>query len=400
MYVVYRVRKHSREGTMRRSAIVTLAMIFALALWTLPVAAASSVSVSGKVIAASSTGLTVERHDGATVALSYTVSTTFWKNGAPAAAGNILSNDRAEVKYDPGTMNALAVKAWTPKSRKITGMFDSASGDTFTVKLGHGKVISFHLEAGANVVKNGSPSSLDQLTTSDQVQVTFVKGSPNSAYTVKARTKPFRAVGTASSVGSHSLLLSTRTGPLTLSVDGQTRIRKSGNVVGLNSILEGDRAKVKYVDNGPGFYALEIEVDDPDDHEVKGQVVAVDTGAGNFTVDTGSTSMTFKVTSQTSIERDDVLISLADLAVGNYVEVKYISDGGDLVAISVEVKVRKSRASGTVLGVDTTAMTVTVQVNGTPVEFCVDPSTEIKKGDRRVPLGDLMAGDIVKVEYI
>lgn len=110
--------------------------------------------------------------------------------------------------------------------------------------------------------------------------------------------------------------------------------------------------------------------------------------------------MTFCVTSQTSIERDDVLIGLSDLAVGDFVEVKYIVEGTNLVAISVEVKVRKSKVVGTVAAVDTTAMSVTLQVNGSQMVFCVDASTKIKKGDRQVSLGDLSPGDVAKIEYI
>ncbi len=389
------VRKSTREAAMGKRLLIPVLLVAAMVLWSLPAAAATT-SASGTVSAATSTGLTLQRQNGTSLSFTYTGSTTFQKNGVLATAGNILVNDRAEVKYDPSTMSATAVKAWTPRSRKITGMFGSASGNTFTVVLGRGRTISFELDSAANVVKDGVLSSLDQLTSTDQVQVTFVAGSPNRAFTVKARTKPLHASGTVSSVGSNFFVLTTRKGSLTLSVDSQTDIQKSGNVVSLSSLLLGDRAEVKYVASGSGLYALQVRGDDPDDREVKGLVTSVDVGAGTFTVN----GMTFEVRSETSIERDDVLIGLSDLAVGNFVEVKYILDGTDLVAISVEVKVQKKKVAGTVVAVDTTAMSLTLQVNGSPMVFCVDSGTEIKKGERRVSLGDLAPGDVAKVEYI
>ncbi len=390
---------------MRRSLLVYVVVVVLMALSALPVAAQSTVSVSGTVSAASSTGLTVLRHDHTSVFLTYTASTTFQKNGVLASAGNVLVGDRAEVKYDPGTSNALAVKAWTPRSRKITGMFDAASGSTFTIKLGRGRTVTFELDPAANVVKNGALSSLDQLTISDQVQVTFVAGSPNRAFTIRARSKPSHITGTVSSVGSGTLELSTRRGTMAFTVGSNAQIRKSGKTIGLQSVLPGDRADVEFVHNGSGWEALRILADDPDDREAKGTVASVDTVSNTITVNTSSGTRVFQVTSQTSIERDDVLISLGDLAVGDFVEVKYIVDSGNLIAVSIEVKVPKQKVPkqevfGIVQTVDTSAMKLTVQVGGTPMEFCVDTSTEIKRGDRRISLGDLMVGDAVKVEYI
>ncbi len=109
--------------------------------------------------------------------------------------------------------------------------------------------------------------------------------------------------------------------------------------------------------------------------------------------------MVLIVDSSTVITRSQHPATLADLQLGDRVEVNY--DPATMLAKRIKANPNLVPLKGTISGVDTVAGTVSVtpKKGGADVVLNVDANTQIKRKDVAATLADLKTGDIVQASY-
>ena len=161
----------------------------------------------------------------------------------------------------------------------------------------------------------------------------------------------------------------------------------------LGALRIGDAVTVRGSVHSDGqIEADEIDLDE-DEAELSGAITAI--AAPNLTV-AGRTVVT---DAQTEIERDDAKITLADLHVGDVVEVEGTPQAdGSVLAREIEVKTGEQEEGGHAVefsGAISAIAAPNLTVAGRAV--VTDANTEIKKDDALVTLADLHVGDVVQV---
>lgn len=174
-----------------------------------------------------------------------------------------------------------------------------------------------------------------------------------------------------------------------------TQIRTQGGAQLKLAVLRiGDAVAVRGRGRSDGtIEADEIEVEG-DEAEFSGAIAAI--AAPNLTV-AGRTVVT---DAQTEIERDDAKITLADLHVGDVVEVEGTLQGdGSVLAREIQVQTGEQEEgehgevefTGAIAAIASPNLTVAGRT------VVTDANTEIKKDDTLVTLADLHVGDVVQV---
>ncbi len=295
--------------------------------------------VEGKIAAvdvAANTVTITPKKGGADVVLSVDASTKIKRNGKKVAIADLQVGDKANAKYNPASMLASKIEAKN--------------------KSGNGS-------SGSEL--KGVIAGVD--TTASTVTITPKSGGAN----------------------------------VTLNVDANTSIKRNGKSAGLADLLVGDNVEAKY--DPSSMLASKLEVHSASGGskfaKVKGSIAAVDVAGGSVTVtpSMGGADVVLKVDSSTIIKKNDALIGLADLQVGDMVEAKY--DSSTMLASKIEVKLPKLK--GTISAIDTAAGTITVTPmgGGADMTFTVDANTVIELNDAHVSLSDLLVGDQVEVKY-
>ncbi|MBI5951397.1 MAG: hypothetical protein HY865_07050 [Chloroflexi bacterium] len=181
-----------------------------------------------------------------------------------------------------------------------------------------------------------------------------------------------------------------------LTVDAITLIKRNDKPATLADLQMGDKVEAKY--NAVTLVASKIEAE-LDLSELEGVISALDSTAGTVTVTRqDSTTVTVTVNPTTLIKRNKKAATLADLQLGDKVEVKY--NAMTLIASKIEAKLNLSELKGIITALDSAAGTVTVtRQDNTTVTVTVDASTLIKRNKKAATLADLQLGDKVEVKY-
>ncbi len=141
-------------------------------------------------------------------------------------------------------------------------------------------------------------------------------------------------------------VLDASTGEQTAVITAETLIRKGGTTLTVEDIEPGDRVHVRArVEDDLSLTAIEIKLqegnhDDPDDDEtleLEGSVVSIsDT---SITVLTSTGEQTAAITAETQIHNDEGPLTVADIEVGDQVEVEArVEADASLTALEIEVE--------------------------------------------------------------
>ncbi len=334
----------SRSLTPQRALArsLALALIFVLAGLASADRAGSKIKGTLSAVDLVNSTVTVTPQFGSPATLNVTPATQIKRNGLAATLSDLVLGDRIEAKYDAATLNAIKIEA---------------KSGTLPPPPPVGEV-------------KGIVAAVDVVTSS--LTVTPNSGGPD----------------------------------VTVLVTSLTVIECDDLRMGLGDVAVGSNVEVKY--NLTTFEATKIEVHGcgAELAEVKGTVAAVDPSAGSLTVtpNNGAPQITVSVDANTSICKNDLPITLADIQVGDCVEVKF--DANTLVAAKIEVKAcvpppqALAQVEGKVTAVDLTASTVTIAPRrGAPVTLTVDSATVIKRGRQILTLADIVVGDRVEAKY-
>jgi len=119
-------------------------------------------------------------------------------------------------------------------------------------------------------------------------------------------------------------------GTVTLSFTGPN----SNATVTLTGVSAGDKVTITVTVNGSNAHVDSEQHSHGNGGEFEGRITAIDTGAKSFT----ASGMTIKLTDTTVIRHGNKTLQLADLKVGNHVQVRGTRDGTTITATEVKVE--------------------------------------------------------------
>ncbi len=297
-----------------------------------------------------------------------------------------------------------------------------AAGGTVTLKDANGATTVLSVGRKSKLTRNRKKVPISGLVLGDQAGASF-DGSNN--------VKQLSATGVAvSTVQGGVLGVSSGTGIVQLDgggfgTDAHTRIVRNGRISSLGSLTAHDHAVAHVTGGGASPHAatadasepdgdnndtaVDVQVEGPEECEVQGTIAAIDLAANTVTITSeyGGDDLIVNVTADTLIEIENegegdgeaAAATIADLVVGQSVEVVYDSETLNAFRIEVQDEENEGYAEGPITAIDAAAGTITIDCYGAPVTLLVDASTKIEKNDEPVVFADLRIGDEVMAEY-
>jgi hypothetical protein len=316
-----------------------------------------SVHARGTIIAVSASSITVHTTTG-DVVVALTSSTLIRLQGKPTNASMLLVGSRVEVEAVHRADQSLAAVTITIELANALSEIEGTvfevgsdhlkihtkSGDDVTVAVNADTIIraNDHL-AGLTDIKTGNRVSVNARVNADgtftalRVEVETEHGGGNGNDDHGAEV-----AGVIASVSPGAISVTTGGGStVTVKISSTTAIRRGGTTLTASDLKTGDRVEVKGTLNADGSVtATSINVEDMpgnDDHheavEFSGTVSAV--SSTSLTVG----SNTVALNSSTVVKKGDHAASIADIKVGQRVEVKANRDAaGHLTATQVKIE--------------------------------------------------------------
>lgn len=213
-----------------------------------------------------------------------------------------------------------AIESISPPELRVAGRRVVTSPRT-EIKRGNAKIALSALQVGESVKVEGVQQS-DGSVLADEIK---------AGTTIGAREVELK--GVIESISAPRFQVSGRT----VVTDANTGFKGNGRVKSLADLRVGDRVEVKGTEQSDGsVLAREVEREDDDDDdeaELEGLIESISPP------DLRVAGRTVRTDASTKIERDDKRISLADLRVGERVEVKGVRQAdGSILARKIEVE--------------------------------------------------------------
>ena len=286
------------------------------------------------------------------------------------------------------------------------------NGGTVTLKATDGTLTTLNVSRSTKLRRNNKKAALTGLVLGDQASAQY--DSSNNAKTLTATGTPVTTL-TGGVVGVHSGTGIVQLNNGSFGTNAHTRILRNGEISSLGTLTAEDHVVAHVTQGGPLAHtgssgesegdddtAVDIQVDGPEECEISGTIDAIDLTANTVTITSeyGDWSVTVNVTPDTLIEIEDIAApTIADLAVGQKVEVVYASDTQNAFRIEVENEDEEGYAEGPITAIDPVAGTITIDCYGSPVTLFVTASTKIEKNDAPAVFSDLQIGDDGMAEY-
>lgn len=287
-----------------------------------------------------------------------------------------------------------------------------AGGGTVTLQGQDGTLTSLNVLRNSKLKRNNKKVFLTGLVLGDQA---------TAQYDSSSNTKQLTATGvTVSTVSGGVVGVKSGTGVVQLDrgsfgTNAHTRIVRNGQVSTLGTLTSQDHV-VAHVTQGGGSTngatrtgttgsddtAVDVQVEGPEECELQGTITEIDLTANTVTIasEYDDWGVTVNVTPDTIIEVEGIEApTIADLAVGQYVEVVYASDTQDAFRIEVQNEEEEGYAEGPITAIDPVAGTITIDCYGSPVTLFVTATTKIEKNDEVAVFADLQVGDEGMAEY-
>jgi hypothetical protein len=217
----------------------------------------------------------------------------------------------------------------------IAAIDTTASTVTVTPKKGGADVV-LNVDASTRIKRDGKSATLADLQPGDMVEAKYDPATMlASKIEAKIKKSELHGIITAVDTTANTVTVTPQKGgaDIVLNVDANTIIKRYCAPATLADLLVGDKVHARY--NPITFLASKITVDFP---ELEGVISAVDAVAGTLTVTPhhGGADVTFNVDANTKIELNKTHVTLADLLVGDRVEVQY--DTATMLASEIEAK--------------------------------------------------------------
>jgi len=183
-----------------------------------------------------------------------------------------------------------------------------------------------------------------------------------------------------------------------LKTNNTTTIHRKGKTVTFSKLRVGDKATLNF--NTSTKLVDDVSADSGI-YEIHGSIEAVDPVASTVMIasEEGGNSVLVKVNETTTILRNGVIATFADLLIGDKVEAKYNS--ATMIASRIKMEMEDGELHGTILAIDVPGKTVSItpELGGADVVLNISPSTVIKREDAVVAFSSLLVGDVVEAKY-
>jgi Domain of unknown function (DUF5666) len=288
--------------------------------------------------------------------LRLTSATLFVRNGRAANAGDLTSRDALvihSVAVGGGQPEVLDVEADGPEEEEIEGTITGIAGSDVTITPNRGKPVTVHVGASTRIsLRHGHGDTTAGTLADLQVgmkadaefdPVSFLAFKVEAEREAEVREAHIQGKVTAVDAGARKITIDPeRSNPVTLAVDGSTRIRLNGAAAHLADIPVGAKAEAEF--DASTNLANKIEAEDEDDDdgdeaeaaEVEGKVTAV--SAASITIAPGKSGspVTLTLNASTVITIGHSPGTAADIHTGDEAEARY--DRATKVALRVKVE--------------------------------------------------------------
>ncbi|MFA6959114.1 MAG: DUF5666 domain-containing protein [Thermoanaerobaculia bacterium] len=382
----------------------------------LVVAEAENIEIHGVIKAVDASAITVTTDEGSDVVLTLSAGTEIRLNGKPGAVTDLHAGQRVEVdaqRASDGTLEALVVKLEaSDQLLEINGTVKSSTATSLTITTKRGVDVVVGILADTIITKEGHALPAVQINVGDRVEVKATTATDGTLAAVRIRVEDsehdlLQIHGIVSGVAGSVLTITQKDGTsVPVTIDAQTIIKVDEHAGTVADLVAGARVEIAARANADGSLtaiAIRLETEDEDDAFVEIEGVIASKTDTSITVTTEHDGdVTVGVTPDTVIRKDGAEAALADLEVGDDVEVKAEKDsGGALVALAIHAETPESddaeiEASGEVTAVSATS--ITVHDDGKDVTFGVTPTTVVRDGKSLVTIAAIKVGDAVEVE--
>lgn len=288
-------------------------------------------------------------------------STLFVRNGRPATAGDLTSRDALLVHSLPaanGAAVAADVEADGPEEEEVEGEISAIAGSDVTITPKQGKEVTVHVD-DSTVIRLHLPHGertegtladlevgMEAEAEFDPVSFVAFKIDAEQEEDDEEEEEEAHVKGTVSAVdgGAGTITIEPRTGsPVTLEVDGSTKIELNGDSAPLGDIPVGAKAEAEYDAATNVASKIEAETEDEDDEEeeeepaeVEGEVTAISATSITIAPEHSGAPVTLAIDADTVILIDHEPGTAADIEVGDEAEAKYDADTKVALRIKVE----------------------------------------------------------------
>lgn len=382
----------------------------------LVVAEAENIEIHGVIKAVDASSITVTTDEGSDVVLSLSAGTKIRLNGRAGAVSDLQAGQRVEIDAQlaaDGSLEALVVKVESAdKLLELNGIVKTSTATSLTITTKRGGDVTVAILEDTIIRKEGHALPAVQIKAGDRVEVKATKAPDGTLSAVRILVNGsehdlLQIHGIVSGVAGSVLTITKKDGTsVSLTIDAQTIIKIDDHAGTVADLVAGVRVAVAARANADGSLTaivIRIETEDEDDEyvEIEGVIASkTDTSITVTTEDDGD--VTVGVVPDTVIRKDGAEATLADLQVGDEVEIKAESDaGGALVALSIRVETEDEddaevEASGEVTAVSATS--ITVHDDGEDVTFAVTPTTVVRDRQNLVTIDAIQVGDEVEVK--
>jgi hypothetical protein len=403
--------KHHRASSLTLSIILwTLAaMALPLTLAARQHAATSSEEIVGIVTQISATSMTVQTsRDTRDVLINS--ATVVRLDGHASSISAIAVGDKVEVhaqRNSDGTSTALVIDAESHPHIGLEGVVKSASATSLTITTANNGDVVVNLTADTHFFVNGQKATAADIHTGDHVEVEAQEQTDKTlnALVVTVEIDNVYLSGVISAASATSITVKTSSGDVVVGLTSSTLIRTDGNVVDASVLVIGSRVEVEAVRKADQtLAAITINVERADAlAEIEGTVTAV--GSDHLTVHPRSgNDVTIGVTTATIIRKDDQLLGLADVKVGDLVHVDArVNTDETFTALRIEIEGSSGDGNHTMVDLTGTIASVasgsiTVTAGSRTVTVNISSATVIRRGSTTSSLSELKAGDHVEVQ--
>ncbi len=288
--------------------------------------------IHGTIAAVDTVGSTVTiipALGGANLTLIIDAKTAILRNDLPAALSDLAVGEKAEARYNSSTMVASLVKSEAEDGEihgTIAAVDTVAKTLTITPQLGGANVV-INIGPSTVILRNLAPVTLADLLVGEKVEAKY-DSATMIASLVKSETEDGELKGTIAAVDTVAktvtILPQLGGANVVINIGPSTVILRNLAPATLADLLVGDKVETKY---DLATMTASLVKTEMENGELKGTISAVNTVANTVTITPklGGADVVINIAPSTVILRNLAPATLANLVVGDKIEVKYNS---------------------------------------------------------------------------
>lgn len=291
------------------------------------------------------------------------------------------------------------------ESEEVEGTVVEVTPGTLAIRTDEGREIVLRISPETRVFLEEQPVPLSTLRPGMTIEAEVVRDSDGALLALVVEIDEEDAFpeieGVIVSVTPSVLVVREEDGrEVAISLTPETIVRRDEELISVSDLNPGDEVEVKVRPAGTGFIAVRVEVEgeDDDETEIEGIITAITGSALTIRKENGE-EVVVLIDSATRIRRDDDLVDVSELRVGQKVEIEVRRNAdSSLVAIEIEIETDDEvEVEGVVIAVSSASITVQT-TSGIVVTFRVTAETLVRNGDSPASIDSIRPGDRVEID--